>query len=211
MPKERSKDRSQDKRIRKLEKLVATVEEKYDIFSTYNATDGIVMPLPTTGPAPRKMIDIPQGDAVNSRAGNKIQINRLTFIAQIANTSAAPQSYRLTIFKWNSDAVPVYTDVYAAPVAGTGVPDPTLYAENPVLKQSKILQIKYDKIFWLGGTAPALDDRLITIKKTFKDSKPMYFFDSASSDYTKGWYYLLTASNVLNQCSDRMECFYTDL
>lgn len=205
-------DAKQNRRIRKLEKAINSVEVKESIFSVRNATDGTLLPI-NTATNPTRLVDIAQGNAGSERVGLKVHLKKVRYAARIQNTAATNEFFRVTIVDWVSDAVPALADIYNTAAPGTGTPDASLYQYSIVNNSSKFFKVLYDKKFWLAGTGNTSGDkRTMMINKVFNQNKNMAFFDSAGSDYTKGLYVIYSSTTGAgNEIYDAVSITFTDL
>lgn len=210
----RSIDQKQDKRIRKLEKIVKHVEVKnMSTHCLYNdVTPGTTNVISiNTAAVPEPMLFIPEGDDMFSRSGQQIALKNVIYKALIQNTDAASQVYRLTIFDWKSDAVPTLNDIYAVAAPAATVPNATLYPLNPVSLQSGYIKVYHDEVFWLGGSTNDDSSRTRKFEKRFKPISKMNFNDSAGTDYSKGLYLVWSGSVATGTCADVIQCQFTDM
>lgn len=208
----KKKDKVQDKRIARLEKLVAMEEMKWSIASRFNATDGTAIPL-NTAATPISMTNIAGGDGAQQRDGNQIIVKSLHYRALVTCTNVNLQYARFIVFYWKGDNAPTLADVFNFAV-GAGLADATVDA--PIgfyLTNDKKLTIYEDRIFPLEGDGDFYGPRtkFLEWKKSFKIGKQEIYSDTAAGDKYQGFYYMLMGSAAANMtASDSCYVTYKD-
>lgn len=196
------------KRLRKVERL-ASNELMCSVYSTFNATDGIAVPL--IGAATiRRMINVAQGDNVIDREGNQIKPIRFDYRAILQNADAASQAVRIILFYWNSDTVPAVTDIVLNPAAGVGVANTPMQNINEVSVANKHLSIIHDKVYFLTANASGNGASVRSVRIRKRATRPVYFNDTAAANMTRGYYYLVYGTDVDSTVQDGINFYYYD-
>lgn len=196
-------------RIKKIERKIGQEELKCSIYSNYNATDGVSVPL-IGGAAIKRIPNVAQGDNVLDRQGNKIIARKLQYRLMLQNADALSQACRLVMFYWNSDTAPTVTDVVNTPAAGAGVPNSPLQTINEISVANNHLKVFYDKTFFLTANASGNGASTRVVKINKKLARPVYFNDTAAGNMTRGYYYLLWGTDIDISAQDGINFYFKE-
>lgn len=196
------------RRLKKVEKT-AMPELQCSVYSTFNTTDGTAAPL-VAAAAPRRLVNVAQGDNVTDRQGNRLKAVKLDYRAIIQNTDAASQAVRFIFFYWNSDTAPTTNDVILAPVAASGVPNTTLQNINEISIANGHLKIMKDVLIFPTANASGNGASTRVLKFKRKCGRYIEYNDTAAANMTKGYYYLVFATDVDVTIQDGINFYYRD-
>ncbi len=158
---------------------IISQREPYGVVVAYST-------VPTTSGAIANLTQIPQGDSLNTRAGDKVLVEKINVRCNILATATSNWRYIVFRDRFNTGTTPVVGDVLANPTVASP------YSTINVIQQKRFT-ILMDKVMSFSS-AGSLSG---TFKRILNVNQPTYYSgSSATVNQAAGQIYLLVVSDV---------------
>lgn len=134
-----SKDRQQDRKIRKLARLVKPEIKWTQDGQVYNSAPGIAGTI-------YNVARTSAGDLNTQRVGLKVRARYLQVRMYLQNLTSGQSRFRVILFKWTDDTLPVVGNVLSTNLANAN--NQALAPQNPLYRPK--CKILYDKMVFCG-------------------------------------------------------------